>query len=70
MAKWELTKEQMQEINNSMPPEAKYGDVFVFIARAARLQLMTVQSSRCKHGKLVHLCPICWADLRAKVEGK
>jgi len=29
-----LTKEKMKTINNEMPSEAKYGDVFVAIAQA------------------------------------
>lgn len=31
-----LTKKELQVINNSMPPEAKYGDVFEKIAKAQR----------------------------------
>ena len=40
-----LTVEKMKKINDSMPPEAKYGDVFLKIAEA---QLNHVVSRPCK----------------------
>jgi len=80
---WELTKEAMSHINDTMPPEAEYGDVFDAIAHAAQLKLLEWGEEECMN--LMHRaiympalvskprrfdCPECMAELRAKLEAK
>jgi hypothetical protein len=72
-----LTKEELTAINDAMPSEAKYGEVFVAIRTAQHRKTLervikwgnqTCVEHEVK-GILRRECPQCWADLSKEVEG-
>ncbi len=66
MNEWGLTPEELTQINNDMPPDAKYGEVFEAISLAGQKKLLEwiCQVKTCK--ELIDRL----AGLKAKLEAK